>query len=142
MRKRIHSHLISDNKQFDTFIQNNTTGALEAILNQPHKPPNTIQKMTGIDTIPHAKREIKYTKCLTKHINLIQAELQLRGVQFDEKTKVMEFKRMMKKHNMDRQAAHILETTNIPTRLEELDETYFKPFHRPAKEWGSAYHIE
>ena len=142
VRKRIHSHLISDNKQFDTFIQTNTTGALEAILNQPHKPPNTIQKMTGIDTTPHAKREIKYTKCLTKHINLIQAELQFRGIQFDEKAKVMELKRILKKDSMDRQTAHILETTNVPARPVELDTTYFKPIHRPAEEWGSAYHIE
>jgi len=31
--------------------------------------------MKGINTTPHAKREIKYTKCLSIHINLIQAEL-------------------------------------------------------------------
>ena len=57
---------------------------------------------------PHARREIKYTKCLTKHIDLVQAELVFREVVFREQAKIMEIKRLLKKYNIDRQAVDIL----------------------------------
>ena len=119
-----------------------TTIALAFVQNQPNKPLNTIQRMSGIEITPHARREIKYTKCLTKHIDLLRAELTFRGVTFNEKAKVMELKRLLKKDNTDRQRTAILQKTNVPARDGELDFTYFKPLHRPAVEWGSAYHVE
>ena len=54
----------------------------------------------------------------------------------------MQLKRMLKKHSMYKQAADILETTNIPARPEDLESTYFKPLYRPVMEWGSGYHFE
>ena len=142
VRDKIYSHLIYDASQFDTVQRTEETRAMAAALHQPIKPLNAIQRMTGIETTPHARREIKYTKCLTKHIDLLQTELTFRGVVFDEKDKVMALKRLLKKDNTDRQAADIFNRTSIPARDEELDFTYFKPLHRPAVEWGSAYHVE
>ena len=46
--------------------------------------------MTGIDTAPHAPREIKYTEIITKDIDLVQAELIFRGMSFEDKTKIIE----------------------------------------------------
>ena len=79
---------------------------------------------------------------MTKHIDLVQAELTFRGVTFGEKVKIMELKRLLKKHNIDKQAADILQRTNVPARTDELNVLYFKPLHLPAVEWRSAYHVE
>jgi len=54
VRKMIYLHLISDANQFKSVRQSETTRALAAIMDQPHRPLNTIQKMIGIDTTPHA----------------------------------------------------------------------------------------
>ena len=138
----IYLHLILDANQFESVRQSETTRALAAIMGRPHRPLNTIQKMTGIDTTPHARREIKYTKCLSKHIALVQAELRYRGVTFDENAKIIALRTLLKENNMAIQAADIERRTNLPARPEELNATYFKPLHRPAAEWGSAYHLD
>ena len=109
--------------------QSETTRALAAIMDQPHRPLNTIQKMIGIDTTPHAQREIKYTKCLSKHIALLQAELRYRGVTFNENAKIIALRTLLKEDNMARQAADIERRTNLPPRPEELKATYFKSLH-------------
>ena len=134
VRKQISSHLVTDTNQFDCVTRTETTQRLATIIDLPPKPLNAIQKMKGLDTTPHARREIKYTRCITKHIDLITAELNFRGVIFEEKKKVMELKRLLKKDNIERQAANILQTTHIPARTEDLDATFFKPLHRPAVE--------
>ena len=142
VRKQIYSHLVTEASQFNAVQRMETTTALAFVQNQPNKPLNAIQRMSGIEITPHARREIKYTKCLTKHIDLLRAELIFRGVTFNEKAKVMELKRLLKKDNTDRQRAAILQKTNVPARDDDLDFTYFKPLHQPAVEWGSAYHVE
>ena len=73
--------------------QTETIQRLAAIINLPSKPLHVIQKIKGIDTTPHAQRDIKYTRCITKHIDLITVELNFRGVVFEEKTKIPELKR-------------------------------------------------
>ena len=50
--------------------QTETTQALISFLDQPHKPDNAIQRLTDIDTNPYSRREIKYTKCLTKQVKI------------------------------------------------------------------------
>ena len=89
VRKRTHAHLIADSNQFDTVRRNKAIAALESISDQPHKPENVIQRMSGYDTTPHGRREIKYTRCIKIHIDLIRAELEFRGVRFEMGTGII-----------------------------------------------------
>ena len=129
VKDNIYTHLAEDTNQFDTMRQIETIQALIFILNRLHKPDNAIQRLTHIDTTPHACREIKYTKCITKHIDLVRAKLRFRGIIVKEKTKIIVLKRILKTDNMVRQGAEIQQTTNAPARDDELNATYFKPLH-------------
>jgi len=77
--------------------QTETIQRLAAIINLPPKPLNVIQKKKVLDTTPCARREIKYTRFITKYIDLITAELNFRGVVFEEKTKVMKIETIAQK---------------------------------------------
>ena len=103
--------------------------ALESISGQPHKPENVIQRMSGYDITPHGQREIKYTRCIKNHIDLIHGELEFRGVRFEMGTGIMQLKKQLKEQNMDAQTAAILERTSILALNDNIDVTYFKPLH-------------
>lgn len=107
VRDKIYKHLVKDANHFDTVQRKETTQALIYILDKPHKPDNTIQQSTGINTTPYACMEIKYTKCVTKHLDLVRDEVQYRGIIFDKKTKIMELKQVLKKDDLTRQVAGI-----------------------------------
>ena len=135
-------HLIDDTTQFDTTIRNEVTETLASILHKPPKPDNAIMKLSGVDATPHGRREVRYSKCLKKHIELIRSELLFRSVEFREADGIMALKRLLKANEKDRQAAEILLNTNAPAQPEELNGLFFKPLHRPAVEWRDAFHVE
>ena len=129
VKDNIYAYLAEDANQFDTVRRTETTQALISVLDRPHKPDNTIQQLTNIDTTPHARREIKYTKCITKYIDLMRAKLRFRGIIVKEKTNIMVLKRILKAYNITRQAAEIQRITNAPTREDKINTTYLKPLH-------------
>ena len=129
VRDKIYKHFAEDSNQFDTVRKTDTIQSLISDLDWPYKPTNYIQRLTGLNTTPYAQREIKYTKCIMNHINLVTAELRFRGIMVKEKTKIIELKRILKIDNMARQAVEIKRTTNTHTRDDKLDATYFKPLY-------------
>ena len=141
IRQQIYDHLTNNDKQFETVRRNETTIGLTCILDKNHKPENTIQRQTGIDTTAYGRREIKYTRCLTKHINLIRAELTTRNEQFDDSMKIMQLRRLLKLHEIKTQTEKILTTTGSLPNSDALNQTHFKPVHRPADQWGDAFHV-
>ena len=142
IRLQVWNHLTDDTTQFDTTMRNEVTESLASILHKPPNPDNAIMKIVGVDATPHARREVRYSKCLKKHIELIRSELLFRSVEFREEDGIMALKRLLKAHENDRQAAEILLNSNAPARPEEINGLFFKPLHRPAVEWRDAFHVE
>ena len=142
IRRQVWHHLTDDTTQFDTTMRNEVTESLASILHKPPKPDNAIMKISGVDATPNARREVRYSKCLKKHIELIRSELLFRSVEFREEDGIMALKRLLKAHENDRQAAEILLNSNVPARPEEINGLFFKPLHRPAVEWRDAFHVE
>ena len=85
VKDNIYTHLAKDANQLNTVRQTEITQVLISILDQLYKLDNTIQRLTDINTTPHACIEIRYTKCITKHISLVRAELWFRGIIVKEK---------------------------------------------------------
>ena len=142
IRNQVYTHLTNENSQFESVRRNEITEGLASILHNDHKEDNAIQKQAGIDTTAYGRREIKYSRCLTKHMNLVRAELNIRQQQFDESMKITELRRLLKQHEVEMQTKKILDDTGLPPIPESLNTTHFKPQHCPADEWGDAFHVE
>ena len=74
VKDNIYTYFAEDANHFNTVRRTEITQALISVLDRPNKSDNDIQRLTDIDTTPHACREIKYTKCITKHIDLVIAD--------------------------------------------------------------------
>ena len=129
VRHQIYTHLTNDDKQFESVRRNEKTTGLAIALNNDHKAENAIQRQTGIDTTAYGRREIKYYRCLTRHINLVRAELTIRGQQFNDSMKIMELRRLLKQHEVQIQKEKIVTETGSPPKPDSINLTQFKPQH-------------
>ena len=65
-----------------------------------------------------------------------------RNEQFDDSMKVMQLRRLLKRHEIKTQTEKILTTTGSLPNSDALNQTHFKPVHRPADQWGDAFHVK
>ena len=74
-RKYILDHLTQDDNRYESVLRLAEVKSLRTNINQPCKAPNAIQKQAGYQNISFMRQEIKFSKVLTKHIQLVQSEL-------------------------------------------------------------------
>ena len=70
------------------FLRDAEVEKLAVKLHEPHKAPNAIQRETGYRDTAFTNQEIKFSKVLSKHIELVKSELRHLRIIFDEATKI------------------------------------------------------
>ena len=140
VKKRIKEKLTSDADQFETLRKDEVINSLATVMNQEnHKPFNVIQSQIGYELTTYQRREIRYSKVITKHIALVREELQHREIPFSAIMKITVLKNLLKVHDKTKQQREFLAKNNLPPRDEDLKLLVFKPEKRSAAEWGDAY---
>ena len=98
-RQNIKQHLLKDDLRFETILRNTEIEKLTAAMNKPHKRCNAIQSEKGAENTAFTRQEIKFSKVLTKHINLVHDELTYLGIEFDS---------TVRNHNKCEKRSHLL----------------------------------
>ena len=104
-----------------------------------HKPFNMIQSQISYELTTYQRHEIRYSKVITKHIDLVREELQHREIPFSDVMKITVPKKLLKVHDKMKQQQEFIANNNSPPRDEDLNLLVFKPKKRSAAEWGDAY---
>ena len=81
-------HLTEEKYRFEMVVNDRTMETLAENLHEKHKAPNAIQKTSGYKSTSFLCKEIHISKKLTKHIHLVQNELNHREVHYYAKEKI------------------------------------------------------
>ena len=75
-KKKIHTYLVDKRKQYEKVQEEEVIGEFASVLYSKHKDINAIQKQTGYKTTSYGKKDMIFSKVLTKHIELVREELE------------------------------------------------------------------
>ena len=140
-KKKIYIHLMDINNQYEKVQEEAVIEEFAGVLHGEHKDLNAIQKQTGYEITSYGRKEIKFSKVLTKHIELVKEELEHREICYDESMKIMKLKELLRADEKRKREEKYLLDNGIPSRPEDINLTCFLPLHRDATEWGNAYHF-
>ena len=82
---------------------------------------------------------IKFSKFLSKHIQLVKSELCYLRIIFDRVTQITALKYMLNDHNTKVKHQKYPAAKNVPTRNTDLDLLCVESEHCKAADWGDAY---
>ena len=139
-RKQLYAYLTGESTQFNTLCVNEEINSYYCSKQRPQKDSNRIQRMSGFHSTAYTRKEIRFSRCLKKHMDLVKAELIFCNLKYDDRTGIIALKSILKKDEKRIKTEQFLLETNAPPREEDIDEKHLKPRHRPADEWGDAYH--
>ena len=138
-RQKIKQHLLKDDLRFETILRNTEIEKLTAAMNKPHKRCNAIQSEKGAENTAFTRQEIKFSKVLTKHIELVREELIYLGVEFDVALKIRKLLGILRDHHKKQKKKSFTDVHGYPPRDIDLDLLHFKPENKTVLEWGDAY---
>ena len=73
-KKKIKAYLHNIDNQYDKIQEEAVIEDFAGVLHGNHKELNAIQKLTGYEVTSYLKQEIKYSKVLSKHMELVREE--------------------------------------------------------------------
>ena len=85
------------------------------------------------------RQEIKYSKVLTKHIDLVRDELTYLQIEFDITLKIRKLLEKLRYYHKAENQKSFTDLSGYPLRDIDLDLLHFKPARRTVLEWGYAY---
>ena len=89
--------------------------------------------------MPFLRQEIKYSKVLTKHIDLVRDELTYLRIEFDITLKIRKLMEKLRNHHKIEKRKSFTDLHGHPPRDTDLDLLHFKPKNKTVLEWGDAY---
>ena len=138
-RQQIKQHLLKEDLRFETVLRNTEIGNLVSAMNKPHKRCNAIQSEKGVENTAFMRQEIKYSKVLTKHIDLVRDELTYLGIEFESNLKIRKLMEHLRVYNKTLKQKDFTDLHGHPPRDTDLDLLHFKPRHKTVLEWRDAY---
>ena len=141
IKQKITQHLTKDEFRFETLENNKVVEELAGRLHLQHKNLNAIQKQKGYETTSFLKEEIKFSKVITKHMQLVKDELDHRQLTYEITDKITVLKNILKQDEYSTKAKAYELETGLPAKPVNIDNLHFSPRLRSAPEWGDAYHI-
>eukprot|EP00560_Eucampia_antarctica_P002894 CAMPEP_0197840184 /NCGR_PEP_ID=MMETSP1437-20131217/45456_1 /TAXON_ID=49252 ORGANISM="Eucampia antarctica, Strain CCMP1452" /NCGR_SAMPLE_ID=MMETSP1437 /ASSEMBLY_ACC=CAM_ASM_001096 /LENGTH=226 /DNA_ID=CAMNT_0043449749 /DNA_START=1145 /DNA_END=1822 /DNA_ORIENTATION=- len=134
-RQQIKQHLITDDSRFETILRNTEIENLTTAMNKPHKRCNAIQSEKGSENTAFMRQEIKFSKVLSKHIELVREELTHLGIEFDLTIKIRKLMEKLRNYHKSVQTKTFTDIHGYPPRDIDMDLLHFKPGHRAVLEW-------
>ena len=95
-KNKIYTHLMDISNQYEKFQEDAVIKEFAGVLHGEHKDLNAIQKKTGYEITSYRRKEIKFSKVLKKHIELVKEELEHCKICYDASMKIMKLKELLR----------------------------------------------
>ena len=124
-KKKIYTHLMDISNQYEKVQEDAIIKEFAGVLHGEHKDLNAIQKQTGYEITLYKRKEIKFSKVLTKYIELIKEELEHCKICYNASMKIMKLKELLRADKNRKREEKYLFDNGVLSQQEDINLTMF-----------------